>query len=168
MLSGLWLALLRYISCWWEGIFNVNSSSIAYLSMMFVSSVNLHSGCRRAVVFPSVCVQVVYVVLVSCLVGSGPASLQLIPRWWYIPFLLFLCQIYFFWDAPCVWFGVNFIPSNYGINWLRNGDLILTCDSQWIWDEPLYLVLDEFHLLLGGGPMIKFSGFTKDAPPCYQ
>ena len=69
---------------------------------------NLHSGCRWAVVLPSICGQVIYVVLVSCLVVSGPATLQHMPRWCYIPLLLLLCQIYFSGMFPYVLFGVNF------------------------------------------------------------
>ena len=59
-------------------------------------------------------------------------------------------------------------PSDYRVNLLRRGDLLLTRDSQSILYLPLYLVVDAFHLIIGSGTMIKFSVFPKDAPSCYQ
>ena len=44
--------------------------------MIVGASMNLHSFCILAVVLPSVCGQVISVVLVSCLMGSGPAALN--------------------------------------------------------------------------------------------
>ena len=58
---------------------------------------NLHSGFRRVVALPSVCGQEIYVVLVSCLVGSGTAAFQRMPRLFY--FSLLICQSCFCWDA---------------------------------------------------------------------
>ena len=78
--------------------------------MIVVASMNLHIGCRWAVAFPSVCGQMIYVVLVSSLVWYGPAALQRIPRWCYIPFFLLLCQSYFFWYALICLVWCEFYP----------------------------------------------------------
>ena len=48
--------------------------------MIVGASMNLHSGCIGVVALLSVCGHVIYVLLVSCLVGSGPAALQHMPR----------------------------------------------------------------------------------------
>ena len=60
--------------------------------MIVRPSINPHSGYRRDVVLPFLCGQVIYVVLVSCLVGYGPATLQCMPRWLYIYFSMLICQ----------------------------------------------------------------------------
>ena len=44
--------------------------------MIVGANINLHSGCILAVVLTSVCGQVIYMVLVSCLMGYGPAALN--------------------------------------------------------------------------------------------
>ena len=44
--------------------------------MIVGDSMNLHSGCILAVALPPVCGQVIYMVLVSCLMGSGPDALN--------------------------------------------------------------------------------------------
>ena len=144
------------------------SSSIASPSMIVESSMNLHSCCIMAGALPSVCGQLIYLFLVRCLMGSGPAALNAC----HINVISLLCWCYvkvvFAGMPPYFLFGVNFFPSEYGVNLLLHGDLLITCDSQCFWDEPLYLVLDALHLLLGGGTMIKFEVFPKDAPSCYQ
>ena len=54
----------------------------------------LHSGCRRAAALPSVCGQMIYVVLVTYLVGSGPAAIQRMSHLCYILFSMLPCQSY--------------------------------------------------------------------------
>ena len=52
------------------------SSSFDSPSMIFGYSMNPHSGCIRAVELTSICGQAIYVVLASCLMGSGPVALN--------------------------------------------------------------------------------------------
>ena len=149
------------------------SSSVDSPSMIFGASMNLYISFRRAVALPFVFGQVVYVVLVSCFVGSGLSALQLMPRWCYIPFSLLLCQSYFYWMPSYVWFGVNCIPSRYGVNLLRCGDPLLTCYSQWIWDywwrydNQIFKISQGCTFLLprtSGSPLIPCLGLGF---PCY-
>ena len=106
MLAGFWVTLLCYIYFWWDGVFSVKLLLCCFSLYDCWSFNELHSGCRWSVVFPSMCGQVVYLYLVSCLVWYGPAALQLVPRWCCIPFFLLLCQSYFCWDAPIclIWY----------------------------------------------------------------
>ena len=145
-----------------------NSSSVASPSTIVGTSMNLYSGYRLAVALPYVCGKVIYVVLFSCLMGYGTSALNA----YHIDVISLICCCYvkvIFLGCPhmsdLVWI---LPPSKYGVSLLRRVDLLLTCDSQWIWYEPLELVLDAFHLILGGGTIIKFAVFTKYAPSCYQ
>ena len=93
---------------------------------------NLHSGYRQAVEFTSICGQAIYVVLVSCLMGSGPVALN-------------ECHVDVISLILCCYVKVIFLgyphisdlvliltPSNYGVNLLFRGDFLITCGSQWI------------------------------------
>ena len=51
-------------------------SSDASPYIIFGSSMNLHRGCSGAFELPYVWGQAIYVVLVNCLMGSGPAALN--------------------------------------------------------------------------------------------
>ena len=66
--------------------------------MIVGAPMNLNSGCILDVVLPSVFGHVIYVVLVSCLIGSGPAALNechvdVIPllRYCYVKVVLLVC-----------------------------------------------------------------------------
>ena len=111
------LCLLIYESLWffiflddWKGYLVWSSSSIDSPSMIFGSSMNLYSGCILAVALPSVCGQVIYVVLVSCLMGPGLAALN----GWHVDVIsLLICcyvKVIFAGMHPYVLFGVNFYP----------------------------------------------------------
>ena len=70
---------------------------------------NLHSSCRRAIALQSVCGQMIYVVLVSCLMGSGTYALNV-----YHIDVIFLVYVsiskLFFWDAPIFLIWCEFYP----------------------------------------------------------
>ena len=52
------------------------SSSVASPYIFVGASINLHSSCSRSALLPSVWGQVIWVLLVSCLMGSVPAALN--------------------------------------------------------------------------------------------
>ena len=52
------------------------SSSVASTYIIIGDSMDLYSGCGRAVLLKYIRVQVIYVLLGSCLMGYGPAALK--------------------------------------------------------------------------------------------
>ena len=79
MLSGFLVSLLRYFVAGGRGYLACTSSSVDSTSINIGASMNLHSGFRLAVVLRTVWGQIIYVLLVSFLMGSGPTALNTCP-----------------------------------------------------------------------------------------
>ena len=143
------------IFCWWEGIF------VLYLFLYCLSVYN----CRRSheteqwlhlISCTNVCAgSGGFILLASCLIRLGPISLNACHNAVMSHLRFLICQSYLSWGAPIFLIGFNLLCC---------ADLLITCDSQWLWYESLHIVLNTCHRLLGGGTMIKFARFTKDAP----
>ena len=165
--SGFEVSLLCYIFFDGRGSLFCTSYSVAPLSIIVGASMDLHSGCSRAVELPYVWGEAIYMLLVSFWWGMGlltstHATLLLYPR-----SIFAMSNLFVLGCSPMHDFMWIVFTYNYGVSLLRYGGILLTCDYQRFWYELRHLVLNKCHLLFCGGIMIKFWIFPKYLPSCY-